>query len=848
MSDPIVLNNWNMGGISESRILGENDRSLYKMVGTDVHSKIGLLQANRRLVKESGSTVDGFVKTMVACSDGYVYLFSSTNGKIWRYLPSAGTYSLAYTANSPVGDDNILGACEYNNYLYFATQNYLYRIQLDYTGLTWSSYVEEVGKLNLDPVVGDTGYLGGNLYSAKLYSALIEDSTVTFTNATEKVNLTGHGFLDGDKIMFDTTGTLPTGLVADTPYYVIAKATNDFQLTLTPICTATAVTFDLTDDEVDLTAHGLSANMKVKFATTDTLPTGITAGTTYYVKTVVNANSFTISATAGGAKIDLSGSPAGTHTVIGVVEGFTDDGTGIHTVLGNESSAFTPQLKTQIGVAIDIATVPSTSLTVVLHDASDTAIVSKTVLNASLTTGVNEIYWDTPITYVKGASYHVHVYQTGTGGVVNTGVADEFAEMYLELYGASNSSYHPMIVLNGILFIGDNNYIHQVENYLVLNSLDLPAQYIAKCLGKIGIDLLVGTEVANSVHSAMIFRWNTWSVSWSIEDDIEEQSINAFIPVDNFVYAVAGTRGNVYFYNGEKLELLRRIGGEFDSTDSVKVNPNAVASLHGIPLVGVSSVSGDALETGVYGMGTANPRLFPRIFDLEYVTSQGSTGVEIGSIITFGTGMLVAWKKVVGEVTTYGVDAFDETNLYSGTYIQTRVMYRDRNSRTVYRKAYINYMSVPDNTAREVEFDSDTDTVILTSHGFQDGEAVKFSETTGELPAELVAGTTYYVVNKTANTFQIAETVGGSAIDFTDDGTTVTKIEAVDLVKLYYRKDYGTSWTELTLIHDTDKKQFITEDWGDYAFCLEIKLELRAIGDESPVIDEITLADQNYGL
>lgn len=848
MSNPIVLNNWNMGGISESRILGENDRSLYKMVGTDVHNRIGLLQANRRLVKNSGSTVDGLVKTMVACSDGYVYLFSSTSGKIWQYLPSAGTYSLVYTVNSPVGDDNILGACEFDNYIYFATQNYLYRIQLNYTALTWSSYVEVVGKLNADPVMGDTGYLGGNLYDSKLYTALIEDSTVTFTNSTDKVNLAGHGFIDGDKVIFNTTGTLPAELAVDTAYYVVGKGTNDFQVTLTPICTATTVTFDLTDDEVDLTAHGLSASMKVKFATTGALPTGLTAGTTYYVKTVVSANSFTLSATAGGAKIDLTGTPSGTNTIIGVAEAFTDDGTGIHTVLGNESTAFTPSLKTQIGVAVDIKTVPSTSLTLTLHDSEDNSIVTKTVLNANLTAGINEIYWDSPITYVRGESYHLHVHMTGTGGEIYTAVANELADMYIEVYGASNDTYHPMIVLNGILFIGDNNYIHQVENYLVLNALDLPAQYTAKCLGKIGIDLLVGTEVANSVHSAMIFRWNTWSVSWSIEDDIEEQSINAFIPVDNFVYVVAGTRGNVYFYNGEKLELLRRIGGEFDSADSVKVNPNAVASLHGIPLIGVTSVAGDALETGVYGMGTANPRLFPRIFDLEYVTSQGSTGVEIGSIATFAGSMLVAWKKVVGETTTYGVDAFDGTNLYSGTYIQTRVMYRDRNSRTVYRKAIINYVSVQDNTARAVTFDPDTDTVGLTSHGFQDGEAIKFSVTTGTLPTAIVAGTTYYVINGTANTFQVSATVGGSAINIATAGTAVMKVEAVNFVRLYYRKDYASAWTELTLLHDTDKKQFITQDWGDYAFCLEIKLELRAIGSSSPIIDEVTLVDQDYGI
>lgn len=686
-NQPLILNNWNLGGLSESRILGENDRSMFKMIGTDIHSKIGLLKCNRRLVKISGTTVDGFVKKQVNCSDGNVYLFSSTSGKIWKY--NAGTFTLVYTANSTVGGDNILGACEYDNYLYFATQNYLYRIQLDYTGLDWGTYVEEVGKMNIDPVCGDSQYLGG--------------------------------------------------------------ADNDY-------------------------------NLKTSLSETD-----------------------------------------------------------------GDFTTFTPQLKTQIGVAVNIKTIPSTSLTLTLHDSANNAVATKTVLNAGLTTGINEIYWDTPVTYVKGEEYHLHAFQTGTGGELLTAEADSLTNMYLEVYGASNASYHPMIVLNGVLFIGDGSYIHQVENYLVLSALDLPKQYASNTLGKIGIDLIAGTEVNDYVNSAMLFRWNTWSVSWSIEDDIEEASINAIIPVDNFVYVIAGKRANVYFYNGEKLELFRRIGGEFDAGDTVKVYPDAVANLHGIPLIGVSNITGDAMESGIYGMGTANPRIFPRVFDLEFVLSQGTDGVEIGSVVTRGDDILVAWKKTVGETTTYGVDGFDGTNLYSGTNVQTRVLYKDRNRNTVYRKAYINYMDIQDNTPEEVTFDASTNKVALVAHGYQDGEAIKFS-TTGTLPAELTAGTTYYVINKTTDDFQLSEELGGEVIDLTDAGTGTHKVEMVDLVKLYYRKDYAESWTELDLQHNTDKKQFITESWGDYAFCLEMKLELRAKGSECPVIDEITLIDAENGV
>ena len=67
---------------------------------------------------------------------------------------------------------------------------------------------------------------------------------------------------------------------------------------------------------VTYTAHGLPANAPVVFTTTDTLPTGIVSGTTYYVSSVgvKAANTFQISATPGGAVITTSGTQAGTHT------------------------------------------------------------------------------------------------------------------------------------------------------------------------------------------------------------------------------------------------------------------------------------------------------------------------------------------------------------------------------------------------------------------------------------------------------------------------------------------------------------------------------------------------------
>lgn len=61
-------------------------------------------------------------------------------------------------------------------------------------------------------------------------------------------------------------------------------------------------------------AHGLVVNRSVIFTTTGALPTGLTAGTVYYVKTVPDANTFTVAATPGGAAINTSSAGTGVHT------------------------------------------------------------------------------------------------------------------------------------------------------------------------------------------------------------------------------------------------------------------------------------------------------------------------------------------------------------------------------------------------------------------------------------------------------------------------------------------------------------------------------------------------------
>jgi len=70
------------------------------------------------------------------------------------------------------------------------------------------------------------------------------------------------------------------------------------------------------------TGHTLSDGDRVKFSTTGALPTGIVAGTTYYVVSSA-PNTFSVAATEGGSAITTSGSQSGTHTATTVPSGAT---------------------------------------------------------------------------------------------------------------------------------------------------------------------------------------------------------------------------------------------------------------------------------------------------------------------------------------------------------------------------------------------------------------------------------------------------------------------------------------------------------------------------------------------
>lgn len=85
-------------------------------------------------------------------------------------------------------------------------------------------------------------------------------------------------------------------------------------------------------------------------------------------------------------------------------------------------------------------------------------------------------------------------------------------------------------------------------------------------------------------------------------------------------------------------------------------------------------------------------------------------------------------------------------------------------------------------------FTANAGTDVLTEVGtvLANGNSVQVSNSGGALPAPLVAGTTYFVRDKTGDTFKLAATSGGAAIDITTNGTGTNSIKNVLTFTLKY--------------------------------------------------------------
>lgn len=116
-------------------------------------------------------------------------------------------------------------------------------------------------------------------------------------------------------------------------------------------------------------------------------------------------------------------------------------------------------------------------------------------------------------------------------------------------------------------------------------------------------------------------------------------------------------------------------------------------------------------------------------------------------------------------------------------------------------------------TDSPVTFTASTSTVNRTAHGFANGKTVTFwniSGTTG-----VVNGQVYYVINRTADTFQVSLTPGGAAVTLTGDGTAALTRYRQAIVTVTPQSGQNLTAISLNVKHSQTGTQLYSAGWLD---------------------------------
>lgn len=104
-------------------------------------------------------------------------------------------------------------------------------------------------------------------------------------------------------------------------------------------------------------------------------------------------------------------------------------------------------------------------------------------------------------------------------------------------------------------------------------------------------------------------------------------------------------------------------------------------------------------------------------------------------------------------------------------------------------------ITILNQTASSAAFTVANATDIFTSaaHGLSNGDIINVANSGGALPTGLSASTNYFIITATTNTFQVSTTVGGSAVDMSDDGSGTNTWYLLDRPAVIDVSSYSTA-------------------------------------------------------
>lgn len=486
------------------------------------------------------------------------------------------------------------------------------------------------------------------------------------------------------------------------------------------------VTFTDAGDVVNLTTHGLRNAAQVYFSG-GTPPTGVSNNTLYYVKQGADSGKFLLYSDAGlTSQVTFTGTGSGTNKVFSkYFYDLTADQKLRYGAAGSEriydSLSAWNTARTALATLFDAETVEiGDAFTDTVSGALTINVLSSATLMTTLVNGT------------RSAGFHAGVAGAGFIMSMNTGSGLSLGKYYQTVDGFSVTNANT----------SGNGVTASLAVSCRVNKMILSGVGIATVVAGSGVITAAGATLSQITNN-VIYGFSEGITT----DNYAYAALFANNTVCKNVYGVRGQYGNAtgsgYWYNNIVVGNTTNWPAAVPSIDDGNRNAGLVGDVTWVKNNGTKIV----IATTDF-LDYANNDYHPAAI--------GSPQVETGiGFYGFPTSDLAdsARPSYSGSLygTTVSAGAFVTGQLYTATAIGTT-----------------DFTAIGA-TNNAVTFTDTGDTVGWTAHTVKNNTPVYFSSITST--TGISTNTIYYAVGAAANTFQVAATVGGTALALTTNGT-----------------------------------------------------------------------------
>lgn len=348
---------------------------------------------------------------------------------------------------------------------------------------------------------------------------------------------------------------------------------------------------------------------------------------------------------------------------------------------------FQSDIEPMDGIYLQLDTISTGTITVVIHDGEDNQIASGTLAPASQMVGWVKVPFTTPARILvkpNARTYHAHIYSSVADGKFVSTVKNDQSTLNYKVSASrfinTRNGMHPACKFNQYILFGNGRYVSAWEPLSDVPSnsewerhkIVLPAGYEVCGITQwqeyaaIAAEQITTQTNGTQFQDGKIFFWDGIGRTFNFYVDVPEGSPYSLDTNEQVLKWVAG--GALYGYTGGrpvKIKTFRNTDSEFsDTTDYTKNYPYMMAVRRGVQLIGYPSYTTNvSLETGVYSYGQIDS-VYPNSFGFNHTISPdvrfNTDGfLQLGTVRNFGDTLFIAWKDGDGR---HGIDVIDNNS------------------------------------------------------------------------------------------------------------------------------------------------------------------------------------------